>query len=143
MNTRHELAPQERYEIVKYRIENAQKTLGEIENLVALKYYNTAANRMYYACYYAVCALLIANKLNTKSHDGAKQMFSLHFIKTGILPMHLSVVYSTLFRQRLSGDYDDMFDNTLETVNELYPKAQEFIAAVKEKVDIWLAENKV
>jgi hypothetical protein len=36
-----------------------------------------------------------------------------------------------------------MFDNTLETVNELYPKAQEFIAAVKEKVDIWLAENKV
>ncbi len=55
----------------------------------------------------------------------------------------MSVVYSTLFRQRLSGDYDDMFDNTLETVNELYPKAQEFIAAVKEKVDIWLAENKV
>lgn len=87
MNTRLELTPQERYDIVSYRIENAQKTLGEIENLVALKYYNTAANRMYYACYYAVCALLIANKFNTK--------------------------------------------------------AQEFIAAVKEKVDIWLAENKV
>ena len=70
-------------------------------------------------------------------------MFSLHFIKTGILPMHLSIIYSTLFKQRLSGDYDDMFDNTFETVNDLYPKAQEFIAAVKEKVDIWLAENKV
>lgn len=55
----------------------------------------------------------------------------------------MSIVYSTLFRQRLSGDYDDMFDNTLETVSELYPKAQEFIAAVKEKVDVWLAENKV
>ena len=46
-----------------------------------------------------------------------------------------------LFKQRLSGDYDDMFDNTLETVNELYPKAQEFIAAVKEKVDQRLTEN--
>ena len=39
-------------------------------------------------------------------------------------------------------DYDDMFDNTLESVTELYPKAQELIAAVKEKVDEWLAENK-
>lgn len=98
MKTRLELTPQERYDIVSYRIENAQKTLDEIENLVALKYYNTAANRMYYACYYAVCALLIANKLNTKSHDGAKQMFSLHFIKTGILPMHF------LFNSRLIVD---------------------------------------
>lgn len=142
MKTRLELTPQERYDIVSYRIENAQKTLGEIENLIALKYYNTAANRMFYACYYAVCALLIANKYNTKSHDGAKQMFSLHFIKTGILPMHLSNIYSTLFKLRLSGDYDDMFDNTLETVNALYPKAKEFIVVVKEMVDKWLSENK-
>ena len=135
MKTPLELTPQERCDIVSYRIENAIKTIGEIENLVALKYYNTAANRLYYACYYAVCALLIANKLNTKSHDGVRQMFSLHFIKTGILPMHLSGTYSVLFKQRLSGDYDDMFDNTLESITELYPKAQEFIAAVKEKVD--------
>lgn len=142
MKTRLELTQQERYDIVSYRIENAQKTLGEIENLISLKYYNTAANRMYYACFYAVCALLIANKINTKSHDGVKQMFSLHFIKTGIFPMHLSSTYSTLFKQRLSGDYDDMFDSTFETVNELYPKAQEFIDAVKEKVDAWLAENR-
>ena len=34
-----------------------------------------------------------------------------------------------------------MFDNTLESVTELYPKAQEFISAVKEHVDQWLAEN--
>ena len=37
MKTRLELTPQERYDIVSYRIENAQKTLDEIENLVALK----------------------------------------------------------------------------------------------------------
>ena len=33
MNTRLELSPQERYDIVKYRIENAEKTLGEIQIL--------------------------------------------------------------------------------------------------------------
>lgn len=141
MKPSFELTSQQRYDIVTYRIENAQKTLGEIKDLVALKYYNTAANRMYYACYYAASALLIANGIATKSHDGVKQMFGLHFIKRGVLPMHLSSIYSTLFKRRLSGDCDDMFDNTLESVTELYPKAQEFISSVKEKVDQWLTEN--
>ena len=141
MKPSFELTSQQRYDIVTYRIENAQKTLGEIKDLVALKYYNTAANRMYYACYYAASVLLIANGIATKSHDGVKQMFGLHFIKRGVLPMHLSSIYSTLFKRRLSGDYDDMFDNTLESVTELYPKAQEFISAVKEKADQWLTEN--
>ena len=141
MKTPLELTPQQRYDIVKYRIDNAVKTLGEIETLISLKYYNTAANRMYYARYYAACALLIANKINTKSHDGVRQMFSRHFIKTGVLPMQLSRTYSVLFKQRTSGDYDDMFDNTVDSVTELYPQAKEFIAAVKAKVDLWLAEN--
>ena len=68
-------------------------------------------------------------------------------IKKGLasLPLDIEVwLYGSEARgDARPGDYDDMFDNTLETVNELYPKAQEFIAAVKEKVDIWLAENKV
>lgn len=88
-------------------------------------------------------ATYIVHGVTTKSHDGVKQMFGLHFIKTGVLPRHLSSIYSTLFKRRLSGDYDDMFDNTLESVTEIYPKAQEFIITVKEKVDQWLAENVV
>ncbi len=135
------LTDKERTDIVHYRINNAQSTLDEVNVHIQNRFYNTAANRMYYACYYAASALLIANGIITKSHDGVKQMFGLHFIKTGVLPMHLSSIYSTLFKRRLSGDYDDMFDNSLESVTELYPKAQEFIAAVKEKVDQWLTEN--
>lgn len=135
------LTDQERREIVHYRIENAQKTLAEVEVHINNGFYNTAVNRMYYAAYYAASALLVANKIATKSHDGVRQMFGLHFIKTGKLPMHLSRTYSILFKQRTLGDYDDMFDNTIESVNELYPQVCEFIAAVKEKVDFWLAEN--
>lgn len=135
------LTDQERIDIVRYRIDNAQSTLAEVNVHIQNRFYNTAVNRMYYACYYAASALLIANGVTTKSHDGVKQMFGLHFIKTGVLPRHLSSIYSTLFKRRLSGDYDDMFDNTLESVTEIYPKAQEFIITVKEKVDQWLAEN--
>ena len=143
MTERMDLSPQERYDIVAYRIECAENTLGEIDNLLALKYYNNAANRMYYACYYAVSALLIANGIITKSHDGVKQMFGLHFIRTGIFPLSYGRDYSNLFEARLTGDYEDLFNHDEVSTAKLYPKAKELVAAVKEKVDEWLAENKV
>lgn len=135
------LTDQDRIEIVRYRIECAENTLSEIENLFALKYYNNAANRMYYACYYAVSALLIANGITTKSHDGVMQMFGLHFIRTGIFPAYYGKYYSQLFNERQTGDYEDLFNHDEVSTAELYPKAKELVAAVKEKVNQWLAEN--
>ena len=135
------LTDQERIDIVSYRIECAEKTLGEIDNLLALKYYNNAANRMYYACYYAVSALLVANGIITKSHDGVKQMFGLHFIRTGVFPPSYGRDYSNLFESRQTGDYEDMFDHDEISTAKLYSKAKEIVAAVKEKVEVWLAEN--
>ena len=142
MTERMDLSPQERYDIVAYRIECAENTLGEIDNLLALKYYNNAANRMYYACYYAVSALLIANGIITKSHDGVKQMFGLHFIRTGIFPPSYGKDYSNLFEARQTGDYEDLFNHDEVSTAKLYPKAKGLVAVVKEKVDEWLAENK-
>ena len=137
------LTDQERIDIVCYRIECAENTLGEIENLFALKYYNNAANRMYYACYYAVSALLIANGITAKSHDGVIQMFGLHFIRTGIFPAYYGKYYSQLFNERQTGDYEDLYNHDEVSTAELYPKAKELVAAVKEKVDQWLAENAI
>ena len=142
MTERMDLSPQERYDIVAYRIDCAENTLGEIDNLLALKYYNNAANRMYYACYYAVSALLIANGIITKSHDGVKQMFGLHFIRTGIFPPSYGKDYSNLFEARQTGDYEDLFNHNEVSTAKLYPKAKGLVAVVKEKVDEWLAENK-
>lgn len=44
----------ERRELVLYRLNKAQETLSEIDLLVANQLWNTAVNRLYYACYYAV-----------------------------------------------------------------------------------------
>ena len=135
------LTDQERVDIVRDRMECAESTLGEIENLFSLKYYNNAANRMYYACFYAVSALLIANGIATKSHDGVMQMFGLHFVRTGAFPAHYGKYYRQLFNERQAGDYEDFFNHDEVTTAELYSKATELVAAVKEKVDQWLAEN--
>ena len=39
-----------------YRMQRAKETLAEISNLRDMGYYNTAINRLYYACYYASVA---------------------------------------------------------------------------------------
>lgn len=54
---------------------------------------------------------------------------------------HLTGDYSNLFESRQTGDYEDMFDHDEISTAKLYPKAKEIVAAVKEKVEVWLAEN--
>ena len=91
------LTDQNRIDIVRYRIENANQTLAEVETHKANGYYNTAVNRMYYACYYAASALLIAYGIETKSHDGVRQQLGKQMVLTGKLSAELGKFYSQLF----------------------------------------------
>ena len=40
--------------LTKYRLEKAKNTFAQIPVLLENKFYVTAANRLYYACYYGV-----------------------------------------------------------------------------------------
>lgn len=135
------LNEQERIEIVRYRTAHAARTLSEVEFLMQNGFYNTAANRMYYACYYAASALLIANGIVTKSHDGVKQMLGLHFIRTGVFPSYFGKYYGRLFDERHLGDYEDFFDYDETSANDLYPKAKEIVNTISEKVNNWLGKQ--
>ena len=66
------MTDEERNAIVLYRMENARRTLNEIADHCERGYWNTAINRMYYACFYAASALLVANKIVVKSHEGVR-----------------------------------------------------------------------
>ena len=57
-----------------YRFLRAKETLKEIPYLKQQGYYNTAVNRLYYACYYAAVALLIKHEINPGTHAGVKQI---------------------------------------------------------------------
>jgi len=122
---------QERLEVVHYRIDKSNATLSEVEFLIESELWNTALNRLYYACYYAVIALLVNNHIQTKSHSGVNQMFGLHFIKTGILQPESGKFYSYLFALRHTGDYEDFSDFKKEDVIGLVQPATELIAAIQ------------
>ena len=114
-----------------YRFLRAKETLKEIPYLKQQGYYNTAVNRLYYACYYAAVALLIKHEINPGTHAGVKQMIGLHFVATGRMSRELGRCFSLLFERRHSSDYDDFAYSSEEEIDELLPKATDFIEAIE------------
>ncbi|MBQ7634504.1 MAG: HEPN domain-containing protein [Bacteroidaceae bacterium] len=132
------LTDEQRRDIVSYRMENARKMLAEVESHRENGFYNTAVNRMYYACYYAATAMLIAHGIEVKSHDGVRLNLGRHVVMTGLLSPEMGRFYSRLFSKRSTGDYDDFINHTLETVDELLPQARLFIGALLSQLNEWL-----
>lgn len=134
------LTDEQRCDIVRYRMENAEKLLVEVESHRANGFYNTAVNRMYYACYYAATAELISQGIQVKSHDGVRLNLGKYVVLTGKLSPELGRFYSRLFSKRSTGDYDDFINHTLETVEELLPQAQLFVKTLLDGLDKWLKQ---
>ena len=125
------LDDQSREALVQYRLERADETLKEVEILANESHYNAAANRLYYACYYAATALLVANGYNSQTHAGTKTLLGLHFVSKGLLSNEYGKTFSRLFEIRHSSDYDDFVYCDKAMIDEYTPKAKEFISAIK------------
>lgn len=116
---------------INYRIERARETILEVQTHIENEFWNTAINRMYYACFYAVSALLYKHKIEVGSHAGIRNKFGEVFVKTGIINREVAKHYTDLFEKRQKGDYNDFFDYDEETVLRLFPKSQEFIDIIE------------
>lgn len=126
----------ENYEALsKYRQERAHETLAEIPFLREQGYYNTATNRLYYACYYAAVALLTKHHILAGTHIGVKSMLGLHFVSKGLITKESGRAFSNLYDSRQRGDYDEFVYSTREEVDEYFPKAQRFIEEVDALLD--------
>ena len=120
---------------VNYRFNRAQETISEVETLIQNRFWNTAINRMYYACFYAVGALLVKSGVETSSHSGCRQKFGQLFVKTGKVDKELAKLYTDLFEKRQKGDYNDFFDFDEETVVNLFKPTKLFIQKIGELLD--------
>lgn len=122
---------EENYEaLARYRQDRAHETLAEIPYLREKGFYNTAVNRLYYACYYAAVALLTKHHIPTATHAGVKTMLGLHFVSKGLITKESGRAFVNLFDSRQRGDYDEFVYATQEEVDELLPKAQRFIEEI-------------
>jgi uncharacterized protein (UPF0332 family) len=118
-------------ELVKYRLNRARETYNEVSILVKNELWNTAVNRLYYSCFYAVIALLANEGVEIQTHSGVRQLFGLHFVKTGKIEPESGRFLARLFDLRQTGDYDDFVEFDREKVMELLEPADKLISTIE------------
>lgn len=124
------------HELIKYRVSRSKETLREAILMANNNHWNAVANRLYYAVFYIVNALLIKNNLNFSSHNGVKSQFHKNFIKPGIVTIELGKIYSRLFNLRQEGDYIDLTRFKKSDIEPFITDAKHFISEIESLITL-------
>lgn len=124
------LTEEERKIIVKFELEKAQSIMTQIEALKNLGYWDNVANRLYYAIFHAVSALLIHDGHSVNTHKGVVVMFGQHYVRTGIFNMEDGRLYSQLQTIREKGDYNCVYQTSEEEVLPMITPATNLIERI-------------
>jgi len=121
-------------DLVKYRLSRAEGALEEAEVLYKSDYLNASVNRLYYACFYAVSALLLNEGLSSSKHSGVRSLFNQHWVKAGRISKELGQFYRQIFDYRQNSDYMDFVSYEKEQVMSLIEESRAFVSIVKSKI---------
>jgi uncharacterized protein (UPF0332 family) len=121
-------------DLIRYRLLRAGETLEEARLLAEKKHENAAVNRLYYACFYSLLALLIQADHFSSKHSGVRSLFNMHFVKTGKVSKEMARIYNDLFERRQEGDYDDFVVFEAADVQIWIAEAETFVRAISELI---------
>ncbi len=117
--------------LVTYRLQRAEETIEEARVMQRIGHWNACANRLYYAAFYAVSALLVRNGHRATKHSGIKALFNRHYVKTEVVSKEKGRLYNRLFDLRQEGDYIDFVSLDRETVEPLVSETVDFIETIQ------------
>lgn len=122
----------DRHALILAKIDDAEEMLKVAEMNYQYEFYNSAVNRLYYACFHIASAALLSIGIEgIHRHEGVRSMFSLHFIKEGRIGSEWKSFYATMVSYRSTADYDNLKRYSREQVEELIPLVSRFIAELK------------
>jgi len=117
-------------DLILYRIARAREALEEARILADSGHWNACVNRLYYACFYVISALLSKNDLSSSKHSGLRSFFNHHFVKTGMIPKETAIIYNFLYERRQEGDYEVFVSFEETDVKPWLRDAEMFVDAV-------------
>jgi uncharacterized protein len=118
-------------DIIDYRRQKAADTIIDARILFEKKRLFSSVNRIYYALFYEVTALLRTKNLSSPKHTGIKSLFFLHFVKPGIVDPEIGKFYSRIFDFRKEGDYDDFISFEEEKVKKWLEQGEKYISILE------------
>lgn len=121
------LTSEDRILVVDLERKKAQTLLLQVDMAQSNQMWDLVANRLYYALFHAVSALLISNEIQVGTHRGAQIRFHQAFVKTGIFSKDEGHLYSRLQQLREEGDYNCYIQAEREEIFPLIDKSKEMI----------------
>lgn len=89
-----------------------------------------ASNRVYYACFYALSAVLLKEGQQFVKHTGVRAAMHQHLVSRGRLSKELGRFYDKAFAERQEADYNALADFDPVSVGERISEAERFVAAM-------------
>lgn len=123
-------------ELISHRRLKAKETLEDAKILLDSGRISSAVNRIYYAVFYEVSALLLSKELSSPKHSGVRALFNLHFVKTRIVKPESGRYYAKMFDFRQKSDYGDYSSFDKNKVIEWYKQAEIFIEELEKLLQL-------
>jgi len=127
--------------IVTYRMQRACETIGEAKTMFDAGHMNAYVNRLYYACFYAVSALLLTKNVSTSKHGYLRSLMHKDFVKTGLISNEMGRHFDLLFNNRQKGDYADFIAFKANQVAGWLAPTQEFVSHIETLISNLLEET--
>lgn len=123
---------------VELYLDAARESLAAARLNLQNDFYSAAANRIYYAVFYAVSALLKTRSLSFSKHSAVLSAFRQHFIKTGEFPVESGDFYRLAFEMRQAGDYEMLTRFDPEDLKQQLERAKQFV----DEIETWMRQRK-
>ncbi|HNU29736.1 MAG TPA: HEPN domain-containing protein [Sedimentisphaerales bacterium] len=123
-------------DLVAYRLQRAHESLEDACILADAKRWNPCVNRLYYACFYAVSALLTQEGLSSSRHTGVRSLFNQHFVRMGKVDKSSARIFNDLFERRQEGDYVDFVSFEESQIRAWMPQAEAFVDQIADLIKI-------
>ena len=124
------LSDEERKLVVALEIDKAYRHFNQALIMQREEQWDGMANRLYYAVFHAVSALLIFDCHTVNTHKGSHAMFAQHYIKTEKLPKSYGNLYQKLERMRQESDYNCTYEEEPEVLRSNVEPAKEMIDTI-------------
>lgn len=121
--------------LIKYRMEQAERTLHEAELLAQYSEWNGVINRAYYSMFYGALALLLTKGLGASKHTGVLALIDREFVHPGIISMEISALFRDAFNQRQKSDYSELVPASEPRAKEVLNNACQVLTVFKTVIE--------
>ena len=127
------MSAQDVRKLVAYRLEQAEESLRDAGVLLGGQGSpRSIVNRSYYAMFYSVLALLLAEGKSASSHAGVLSLFDREFVHAGVFSRQISRDLHQAFDLRHFADYKETACVSPERAREIFARAENFVRTIRQ-----------